>query len=55
MLTSGDAGWTQQAEFTPSDGAAGDNFGLYVAVVGPTVLVGAPFHAGAGAAYVFAH
>jgi len=53
VFTSSDAGWTQQAEFTPSDGAAGDDFGLYVAVGGPTVLVGAPFHAGAGAAYVF--
>ncbi len=55
VFTLGDAGWTQQAELTPSDGAAGDYFGLYVAVSGPTVLVGAPFHAGTGAAYVFTH
>lgn len=55
VFTSGDSGWTQQAEFTPLDGAAGDLFGLYVAVSGSTVLVGAPVHAGAGAAYVFTH
>ena len=53
LFTLGDAGWTQQVEFTPSDGTTGDEFGLYVAVDGPTVLVGAPFHAGAGAAYTF--
>lgn len=53
VFNKGEAGWTQQAELTASDGAAGDYFGLYVAVDGPTVLVGAPFHAGTGAAYVF--
>ena len=46
--------WSQQAELTASDGAAGDNFGISVAVDGSTVLVGALNHNGAqGAAYVF--
>jgi len=53
VFTRGDAGWIQQAEIVPSDGAPGDYFGVYVAVERSTVLVGAPFHAGAGAAYVF--
>jgi hypothetical protein len=33
--------WTQEAELLASDGAAGDNFGLDVAVSGANVLVGA--------------
>ena len=46
--------WTQQAELTALDGAAGDAFGTAVAVSGGTVVVGAYEHAGrAGAAYVF--
>jgi hypothetical protein len=49
--------WSQQAELTASDGAAGDEFGRSVAVSGSTVVVGAPF-AGSnnpqGAAYIFA-
>ncbi len=53
--------WSQQAELTASDGAAGNYFGNSVAVSGTTVVVGAlfypgswPFHVGPGAAYVFA-
>jgi FG-GAP repeat/Abnormal spindle-like microcephaly-assoc'd, ASPM-SPD-2-Hydin len=48
--------WSQQAELTASDGAAGDSFGYSVAVSGSTAVVGAPYHGfglQAGAAYVF--
>ncbi len=50
--------WTQQAELTASDGAAGDSFGYSVAVSGGTAVVGAPTHligdnVDQGAAYVF--
>ena len=46
--------WSQQAELTASDAAAGDLFGASVAIYGSTALVGAYFHnSGTGAAYVF--
>ena len=50
--------WSQQAELTASDGAAGDFFGNSVAVEGSMALVGALYHtvgsnADQGAAYVF--
>jgi hypothetical protein len=51
--------WTQQAELTAADGAAGDQFGAAVAVSGDAALVGAPSRkslAGGivdGGAYVF--
>jgi RHS repeat-associated protein len=50
--------WTQQAELTSSDGAAGDLFGWSVAVSGTNAVFGAPFHEVGthlyqGAAYVF--
>jgi MYXO-CTERM domain-containing protein len=50
--------WTQQAELTASDGAAGDEFGYSVSVSGGTAVVGAFNHtvganAQQGAAYVF--
>jgi hypothetical protein len=45
--------WIQQAELTASDGAAGDYFGSSVAMSGSMLVVGAPGHAGGGAAYVF--
>ena len=50
--------WTQQAELTASDGAAGDNFGISVSVSGNTAVVGAygktlNSNLGQGAAYVF--
>ncbi len=57
------ATWTQQAELTASDGAAGDLFGSFVAVSGDTALISAPAHTLSpesdpsfthqGAAYVF--
>jgi len=37
-------GWTQSAELTGADGAAGDFFGSAVAISGSTVVVGAPDH-----------
>lgn len=46
--------WSQRAELTASDGAAGDLFGNSVAMYGSTAVVGAPGrNSGAGAAYVF--
>jgi len=46
--------WTQQAKLTASDGAAGDQFGVSVAVSGPTAIVGASGSASnQGAAYIF--
>jgi hypothetical protein len=50
-------GWknmTETAKLTASDGAAGDDFGLSVAVSGDTVVVGAPqVSTGDGKGYVF--
>ena len=50
--------WSQQAELTASDGAAGENFGGSVAVNGGTVVVGGNYQlnpaVGPGAAYLFA-
>jgi hypothetical protein len=44
----------QQAKLTAADGAAGDQFGLAVALSGSTAVVGAPFkNSETGAAYVF--
>ena len=49
--------WSQQAKLTGSDGAAGDLFGLSVAVSGDTVVFGAAWNDDAGpysgSAYVF--
>ena len=50
--------WTQQAQLTASDGAAGDCFGTSVALSGDTALVGAisddvGANSGQGSAYVF--
>ena len=49
--------WSQQQKLTASDGAAGDNFGVSVAISGDTVIVGAEQHvvsgSASGAAYVF--
>jgi hypothetical protein len=48
--------WKQTAELTASDGAAGDWFGVSVALAGKTAVVGAYGHdTGEGAAYVFVH
>ena len=45
--------WTEDKILTESDMALGDNFGISVAVSGDTLLVGAPFKDGSGAAYMF--
>src|SRR5579884_706866 len=48
------SGWSEQAELTASDGAAGDEFGASVAISGFTAVIGSPIHnSGTGAAYVF--
>jgi hypothetical protein len=50
--------WSQQAQLTAGDGAAGDNFGFSVALAGDTALVGASGNdigaaVNQGSAYVF--
>jgi hypothetical protein len=50
--------WTQQQKLTAVDGAAGDLFGLFVAISGDTVVVGAAYdtigaNASQGSAYIF--
>ncbi|MCF7929763.1 MAG: FG-GAP repeat protein, partial [Spirochaetales bacterium] len=45
--------WGQVAKLTASDGADSDCFGECVAISGPVVVVGAPYHNSTGAAYVF--
>jgi hypothetical protein len=46
--------WTQQQKLTAADAAANDIFGLAVAIVGDTIVVGAAGkNSGAGAVYVF--
>jgi Concanavalin A-like lectin/glucanases superfamily/FG-GAP repeat len=49
--------WAQQAKITPSDPAAGDNFGLAVGLDGDSVVVGSPndddVFANAGSAYAY--
>lgn len=50
--------WVQGQKLTASDARAFDNFGFSLAIDGNVIVVGAPFHDGAGAnsgeAYVFA-
>jgi FG-GAP repeat len=45
--------WVQQGELVGGDSAKGDSLGQAVAISGSEVLVGAPDHAGGGAAYFF--
>ncbi len=49
--------WTEQAQLTPADAAAGDRFGLSVGIDGDTVVVGSPSDdddgSQSGSAYVF--
>ncbi len=46
--------WSQQAELTAADGAAGDYFGREMAISGSTAMAGAWLqNAGTGAAYLF--
>ena len=58
VFTGSGSSWTQTAELTASNGAAGTDFGFSVAISGNTVVVGAHGTAvngntGQGAAYVF--
>jgi hypothetical protein len=53
VFTDSGGTWSQQAELTDPGGAANDNFGWSVAIAGSTAVVGAPFEANTGAAYVF--
>ena len=58
LFTGSGSSWAQQAELTAQGGAAHDNFGDSVALLGDTALVGAPDHkvaghAQQGAAYLF--
>jgi hypothetical protein len=52
-----DSAWTEQAELLASDGAAGDLFGIAVAISDDTAIVGSRFDSDAGSAsgsaYVF--
>ena len=46
--------WSQEAKLTADDAAAGDLFGIRLALSGNTVIVGSPqYGVGPGAAYVF--
>jgi hypothetical protein len=59
VFTGSGSSWTQAAELTASNGADGDGLGWSVAMLGGTVVAGAPNHtvgghANQGAAYVFA-
>jgi len=51
------ASWSQQAKLVPSDGAAGDLFGISVSLSGNTAVIGSPFDDDngdfSGSAYVF--
>ena len=54
VITEADGMWNQAATLTASDGAAGDKFGISVAVDGGSVVVGAPgSNSNTGAVYVF--
>ena len=54
IFTRSGTSWTEQARLRPTDVAAGDVFGANVALVGDTLVVGAPYkNSGAGAVYVF--
>jgi sugar lactone lactonase YvrE len=58
VFTRAGSTWTQQAQLTASDGAAGDQFGIYVALAGSTAIIAAPQDDqpganNAGSTYVF--
>ena len=57
VFTRSEAAWSQQAKLTATDGAAGDSFGVRVAIFGDTALVGArstdDSGENSGSAYVF--
>ncbi len=57
VFTRSGSSWSPQAKLTASDGAAGDVFGISVAISGDTVVIGADLTdekgSNSGAAYVF--
>ena len=57
VFTRSSGGWTQQDKITAADGAAGDLFGISIALSDDTILVGADLNdeveTDAGAAYVY--
>ncbi len=57
VFTRSGSGWSQQAKLVAADGAAGDVFGISVAISGDTVVIGADLDdddgENSGAAYVF--
>ena len=58
LFTGSGSSWSQAAELTASDGAAGDGFGDSVGIAGTAVVVGAESasiggRGGQGAAYIF--
>ncbi len=53
VFTRNGATWTQQQHLVASDGAAGDQFGVRVALDGDTAVVGAYIAGNQGSAYVF--
>jgi hypothetical protein len=53
VFTKTATGWKQAAELEGSNTTSGDGFGDSVAISGTTIVVGAPYHANVGRAYVF--
>lgn len=45
--------WAEQARVTAADGSANNEFGNSIDISGDTMVVGAPYQTGGGAAYVF--
>jgi len=45
--------WTQQQKIIATDGAASDEFGNSVDIDGETIIIGARYNAGHGAAYIY--
>ena len=53
LVASAAASYAGTTSIDPTDGGGGDNFGRAVALDGDTLVVGAPYKAGGGAAYVY--
>jgi hypothetical protein len=54
VFTGSGTTWSQDAELTAPDAAAGDGFASAIALAGSTVVFGAPQAGSGGAAYIFA-
>jgi len=57
IFTRSNGVWTQQAKLLPDDGAADDEFGTSVSIIGDTAIIGAPKNdqlgSNSGSAYIF--